>query len=143
MEAIHILNGAFMTMFKPGAGPIDYDTGVVRFWGDGTRPIEVTSVADTARMTARVALDRGVPGGKFAFAGDRPSILDAAAVIEQQTGRTFERHSLGDEHDLRAAMAVAARDKANPFKVVMLAYQLYMLTGQTALTDLRTSATPM
>ncbi|MEJ7710492.1 MAG: hypothetical protein WKF84_11650 [Pyrinomonadaceae bacterium] len=80
--------------------------------------------------------------GKFAFAGERISILDAAKVIEAQTGRTFERRSLGSEADLRAAMAKAKQDTANPFNVVMLAYQLYMLTGQTALTDLQNDRYP-
>lgn len=142
INAIHILNGAFMDMFKPGAGVIDSEAGVVSFWGDGTRPIEVTSVEDTARMVARVAVDESVPGGKFAFAGDQLSILDATQVIEAQTGRTYERRSLGAEADLRAAMAKAKQDTSNPFKVVMLAYQLYMLTGQTALTDLQNNRYP-
>jgi len=142
INAVHILNGAFMEMFKPGAGAINYEAGVVSFWGDGTRPIEVTSVEDTARMVARVAVDESVPVGKFAFAGERLSILNATKVIETQTGRTFERRSLGSEADLRAAMAKAKQDTANPFSVVILAYQLYMLTGQTALTDLQNDRYP-
>ncbi len=142
LDAVHILNGAFMEMFKPGAGAIDYDRGIVSFWGDGTRPIEVTSVEDTARMVARVAVDESVPGGKFAFAGERLSILDATKVIEAQTGSTFERRPLGSEADLRAAMLKAKQDTSNPFNVVMLAYQLYMLTGQTALSDLQNDRYP-
>ena len=47
IESVHILNGAFMQMFTPGAGVIDKN-GVVAYWGDGERPIEVTSVSDTA-----------------------------------------------------------------------------------------------
>lgn len=88
-------------------------------------------------MVARVAVDESVLGGKFAFAGDQLSILDAAKAIEVQTGRTFERRPLGSEADLRAAMAKAKQDASNPFGVVMRAYQLYMPTGQTALTDLQ------
>lgn len=137
IDAVHILNGGFMEMFKPGAGAIDYDAGVVSFWGDGTSLIDVTSVEDTARMVARIAVDESVPGGKFAFAGDQLSILDATEVIEAQTGRKFERRPLGSEADLRAAMAKAKQDTSNPQKVVMLAYQLYMLNGQTALTGLQ------
>lgn len=141
LEHVHILQGGFMEMFKPGAGVIGGD-GVVRFWGDGTQPIEVTSVEDTARMTARVALDRSVASGKFAFAGDRVSILDAVQVIEAQAGRRFERRSNGSEAGLRAALAVAQKDTSDPFKAVMLAYQLYMLTGQTALSDLQNDRYP-
>lgn len=136
IEHVHVLQGAFMEMFKPGAGVIGND-GVVNFWGDGTQPIEITSVEDTARMVVRVALDRSVASGKFAFAGDRISILDAAKVIEVQTGRRFERRSNGSEADLRAAIGEAARDRSAPFKATMLAYQLTMLTGQAALSDLQ------
>ncbi len=138
IEHIHVLQGAFMDMFRPGAGVIGND-GVVSFWGDGTRPIEVTSVEDTARMIARIALDRSLASGRFTFAGDRISIRDAAKVIEAQTGRHFERRSNGSEADLRAALAAAAND---PFQSVMLAYQLYMLTGQTALSDLQNDRYP-
>jgi len=142
IEHVHVLQGAFMAMFGPGMGTFDYDAGTVTFWGDGTQPIEVTSVEDTARMVARVALDRTVQSGKFAFAGDRVSILAAADMIEAQTGRRFERRSNGSEAGLRAAMAEAAEDVSNPFKAVMLAYQLYMLTGQTALSDLQNHRYP-
>jgi len=138
IEHVHVLQGAFMEMFRPGAGVIGGDD-VVRFWGDGTRPIDVTSVEDAARMVARVALDWEVRSGKFAFAGDRISILGAVAVVEAQTGRTFERRSLGSDADLRAAMAKA---KDDPQAAVMLAYQLTMLTGQTALSDLQNGRYP-
>jgi len=142
LEQVNVLQGAFMEMFGPGAGVMDYDDGVVTFWGDGTQPIEVTSVEDTARMVARVALDRGIGGGKFSFAGDRVSLLDATRVIEEQTGRQFVRRSLGSEADLRGAMAEATQDTANPSRAVMLAYSLYMLTGETALDTLRNDRYP-
>ena len=142
LQAVHVLNGAFMQVLMPGMGTVDAGKGVVSFWGDGTRPIEVTSVADTARMTARAALDPAVPAGKFAFAGDRISILDAATVLEKQTGRTFRRTSFGTEADLRTALAEAKNDKANPSKAVMLGYVLCMLTGNTALTDLQNGRYP-
>ncbi len=141
IEHVHVLQGAFMDMFKPGAGVIGGD-GVVRFWSDGTQPIEVTCVEDTARMVARVALDRTVGSGKFAFAGDRISILDATGVIEMQTGRSFERRSNGSEAALRAAKAEAHKDTSNPMEAVMLAYHLYMLTGQTALSGLQNDRYP-
>ncbi len=134
LEQVNILQGAFMDMFKPGSGTIGAD-GVVSYWGDGTALIDVTTVDDTAKMTARVALDRSVSAGKFAFSGDRISILDAAEIIERETGQHFTRRSLGSEGELRDALTAARGDTSNPFKPVMLAYMLYMLNGQTALTD--------
>ena len=137
IEHVHVLQGAFMEMFGPKMGTFDYDAGTVSFWGDGSQVIDCTSVDSTALMLAHVALDRRLGSGKFAFAGDRISILGAAEVIEKKTGRTFTRHSLGSEADLRAAMVEAKKENANTFMSVMLAYQLYMLNGQTALTELQ------
>ena len=142
LEQVNILQGAFMNLFLPGMGAIDLDAGTVTFWGDGGQPIEATTVEDTARMTARVALDPSVASGKFAFAGDHVSFQGAAAIIEAHTGRTLERRSLGSEADLRAAMAEAQKDAANPYGAVMLAYLLYMLNGQTALSNLQNDRYP-
>jgi uncharacterized protein YbjT (DUF2867 family) len=136
LQTIHILQGAFMDMLLPGKGAIDDVAGTVSFWGDGKMPIEVTTVEDTARMTARVALDREVVGGKFAFAGDRLSLDQAAAVLEKHTGRLYRRISLGSEAQLRAAHKAAIINTADPFGHIMLAYMLYMTTGQTSLDHL-------
>ena len=137
LEQVNVLQGGFMDLFLPVRGAIDLDAGMVSFFGDGNQPIEVTSVADTARMVARVALDRDVPAGKFAFAGDRISFRAAGEVVAAHTGRPIRAVSLGSEADLRAAMATA-----DPYKKVMLAYLLYMTTGQTALTDLQNDRYP-
>lgn len=132
LEQVNILQGGFMELFMPGMGAIDLDKGIVGFFGDGERPIEVTSVEDTARMTARVALDRSVPAGKFAFAGDRISFREAGAIVSQQMGIDLKLVSFGSEADLRGAMAAAS-----PEKRVMLAYLLYMTNGQATLTHLQ------
>jgi len=137
LEQVNMLQGGFMELFTPGMGAIDLDAGTVGFFGDGNRPIEVTSVEDTARMVARVALDRDVPAGKFAFAGDRISFRQAGEIVSKQTGRELKPVSFGSEADLRAAMAASP-----PEKKVMLAYLLYMLNGQTALTGLQNDRYP-
>ena len=137
LEQVNILQGGFMELFMPGMGAIDLDKGTVGFFGDGNRPIDVTSVEDTARMTARVALDHTVPAGKFAFAGDQVSFRQAGDIVAARTGRALKPVSFGSEADLRGAMATA-----DPQKRVMLAYLLYMLTGQAALTNLQSGRYP-
>ena len=137
LEQVNLLQGAFMNVFLPGMGAIDLDKGIVGFFGDGTMPIEVTSVDDTARMTARVALDPTVPAGKFAFAGDRISFRQAGEIVGTRVGRTLAPVSFGSEADLRAMMA-----SAEPQKQAMLAYLLYMTNGQTALSDLQNARYP-
>lgn len=137
MEQVNILQGAFMEVFMPGMGAIDLEKGTIGFFGDGERPIEVTSVEHTARMTARVALDRSVATGKFAFAGDRISFREAGRIVGAQMGVDLKPVSYGSEADLRAAMAAAT-----PEKRVMLAYLLYMTNGQAALTHLQNDRYP-
>lgn len=137
LEQVNILQGGFMDLFLPGRGAIDLDQGTVGFFGDGERLVEVTSVEDTARIVARVALDRDVPAGKFAIAGDRVSFRQAGEIVAAQTGRAIKPISYGSEDDLRAAMAAA-----DPEKRVMLAYLLYMTNGQAALTDLQNHRYP-
>ena len=132
LEQVNILQGAFMDALMPGMGAIDLEKGTVGFFGDGERPIEMTSVGNTAQMTARVAVDRSVPAGKFAFAGDRVSFRQAGEIVGRQVGQTLKPVSYGSEADLRAAMGTA-----DPQKRVMLAYLLYMTNGQAALTDLQ------
>lgn len=132
LEQVNILQGGFMDLFLPGRGAIDLDKGTVGFFGDGNQLVEVTSVEDTARMVARVALDPAVTPGKFAFAGDRISFRQAGEIMAAATGRAVVPVSYGSEADLRAMIA-----KADPQKQVMLAYLLYMTSGQTALSDLQ------
>jgi uncharacterized protein YbjT (DUF2867 family) len=137
LEQVNILQGGFMDLFLPGRGAIDLDKGTVGFFGDGNQLVEVTSVDDTARMVARVALDRDVKPGKFAFAGDRVTFRQAGEIMAKLTGRPIKPVSYGSEADLRAMIA-----KADPQKQVMLAYLLYMTNGQTALSDLQNDRYP-
>ena len=137
LEQVNVLQGGFMELFTPGRGAIDLDAGTVGFFGDGDRPVEVTSVDDTARVVAKLAADRAAPAGKFAIAGDRVSFREAGRIVAAQTGRPLRPVSYGSEADLRAAMAAA-----DPEKRVMLAYLLYMTNGQTALTDLQNDRYP-
>ncbi len=137
LEQVNVLQGAFMGVFLPGMGAVNLEAGTISFFGDGERLIEVTSVEDTARMVAHVALDRDVPPGKFGFAGDRLSFREAGRVIEAKTGRPIKPVSLGSEADLRAAIAAA-----DPGKKVMLAYLLYMTNGQTTIDNLQNDRYP-
>ena len=137
LEQVNVLQGGFMNLFMPGMGAIDLEKGTIGFFGDGNLLIEVTSVEDTARMIARVALDPTVPAGKFAFAGDRISFRQAGEIVAAHTGRAIRPVSYGSEADLRAAMAAADSGKR-----VMLAYLLYMTNGQTALSDLQNDRYP-
>ncbi len=139
IEHIHVLNGGFMDNFLQSefGGVFDMARGTASYWGTGRETFDATSVEDTARYTARAALDRDLPDGKFALAGEQLSFTAIIDAVETVSGRTFERRSKGSIADLKAT--IAAQRAADPGSMEALgnAYLLYMLNGTTALTDLQ------
>ena len=139
IEHVNILNGSFMDNFLHSqfAGVFDMEEGTATFWGDGNDPFDATSVEDTARYTARAAVDRNLPSGKFALAGEQLTFNGIIDAVEHVSGRTFERRSQGTIADLKET--IARQRAADPDSMAALGntYILYMLDGTTALTDLQ------
>ena len=139
IEHVNILNGSFMDNFLHSqfAGVFDMEEGTATFWGDGNDPFDATSVEDTARYTARAAVDRNLPSGKFALAGEQLTFNGIIDAVEQVSGRKFERRSQGTIADLEET--IARQRAADPDSMAALGntYILYMLDGTTALTDLQ------
>ena len=143
IERINVLNGAFLDgLAMPGAiVTFEDDAGIATFWGSGDERFEATTVDDTARFAARVALDPGVAPGKFAVAVDRVSFKKIIAAVERATGRRYEPRSRGDLDDLRAWVD-ARRQEGDDRAVLMGRYLQYMLSGQTHLEDLQNDRYP-
>ncbi len=142
MEHIHVLNGALLDGLASG-GIVEFDdeADVASFWGTGEERFDATTVDDTARYAARVAVDPSVPSGKFAVAGQQVSYGDIVSAVERGTGRRYERRSRGTTDDLRAWIA-SRREAGETMAAMYGTYQLYMLTGQTALDDLQNDRYP-
>jgi uncharacterized protein YbjT (DUF2867 family) len=133
LEHVHVLNGAFLDGFV--ASLLDNDARTVTYWGTGDEPIEATTVDDTARYTARAALDRDLPSGKFPVVGARISAALVADTAERVTGYRYTRTSLGTVEQLRTRMADAhARGDGLPTWIGDV-YWLFMITGVTAVRD--------
>jgi uncharacterized protein YbjT (DUF2867 family) len=143
MERVHVLNGAFLDTLATGGGIVDFDdeAGIATFWGTGEERFDATTVDDTARYTVRVAVDPTVSSGKFAVAGQQLSYGDIVSVVERGTGRRYERRSRGTTDDLRAWVS-DQREAGEAMAAMYGTYQLYMLTGQTALEDLQNDHYP-
>lgn len=133
LQHVHVLSGAFMDGFVNTF--FDHRTRSVTFWGTGHETFDATTVDDTARYTARAALDAAVPNGKLAFAAEQLSFDHMTAAVEAATGHSYTRSSLGTIDQLRHAIDDTRR--SDPGTAVMLVYVLFMLTGQTALEDLQ------
>jgi uncharacterized protein YbjT (DUF2867 family) len=143
MERVHVLSGAFLDTLAAGGGIVEFDdeAGVASFWGSGEERFEATTVDDTARYAARAAVDPSVSSGKFAVAGQRLSFGDIVSAVERGIGRRYERRSRGTANDLRAWIS-DRREAGEAVAAMYGAYQLYMLTGQTALDDLQNDRYP-
>ena len=143
IERVHVLCGAFLDMLATGAGTVAFDdeAGIATFWGTGEDRFDATTVDDTARYTARVAVDPSVPSGKFAIAGQQLSLSDIVSAVERGNGRRYERRSRGTTGDLRTWIT-DQRAAGETMAAMYGTYQLYMLTGQTALDDLQNDRYP-
>lgn len=102
-EVVHVLQGIFADAHVLGfLGLLDRERGVVRYWGDGTTPIDWTTWEDTARFTAAAALDdRPVPERLF-VAGDRLDVFEFALTWEAVHGARPTLERLGSLEDLEA-----------------------------------------
>jgi uncharacterized protein YbjT (DUF2867 family) len=143
LEQVNVLCGAFLDgMAMRGAVvELDSDAATATFWGTGQERFDATTVDDTARYAARVAADPDVPPGKFAAAAQQLCLDDIVTAFERADGRTYERRSRGSVDDLRrwTDERRAAHDEQG---TLMGTYLLYMLSGQTALTDLQNDRYP-
>ncbi len=140
LEHLHVLNGVFMDVFLSPTSMFDRQHATARLWGSGHERFGATSVDDTARYAARAALDRSLPSGKFAVAGQVLSFEDATLAFEQATGRTFKRERLGSVANLRAF--IAGKRASNLIAATIGTYVLYMLTDVAALRDLQNDRYP-
>ena len=143
MERVHVLTGAFLDTLATGAGTIEFDdeAGIATFWGTGEERFDATTVDDTARYAARVAIDPSVPSGKFAVAGQQLSFGEIVSAVERGTGHRYARRSRGTTDDLRTWIA-DRREDGETTAAMYGTYQLSMLTGQTALDDLQNDRYP-
>lgn len=143
IEHVHVLNGAFMdTMLTPFIGVFDLDGGTARFWGTGDEPVDLTTTDDTARYTAEAAIDRQLPSGKFAVAGEVTTFRQAASDVGMTLGKPLQPLSLGSLADLENWIA-ERQDAGRPlFDYLAPMYMWTMVSGAGKLTDLQNGRYP-
>ena len=144
IEHVHVLNGAFMDNFLHSqfGGVFDLARGRAAYWGDGKDSFDATSVEDTARYTARAAIDRDLPNGKFAVAGEQLNFSAIIDAVETVSGRRFERSSKGSIADLETTIAAQRAIDPGSMEALGNTYLLYMLKGTTALSTLQNDRYP-
>jgi nucleoside-diphosphate-sugar epimerase len=143
-EVVHVLQGIFADRTVLGfLGLFDAEARILRYWGDGTTPIDWTTWDDTARFTAAAALDdRAVPERLY-VAGDRMSALEMAATWERLRGEKITRERLGSLDELLAEThRRLAAEPANMYAWLPLMYARGVFGGQALLGPLQNDRYP-
>jgi nucleoside-diphosphate-sugar epimerase len=62
--------GGFLdVLLSPRFPTVDWEKGIVSYWGDGNQALDYTAISDVALYTATVALDPGTTGRPIRVAG--------------------------------------------------------------------------
>jgi nucleoside-diphosphate-sugar epimerase len=131
-EVVHLMQGIFADRFVLGfLGLFDSERRVVRYWGDGTTPIDWTTWEDTARFIAAAALDdRRVPSRLY-VAGDRMDVLTFASTWEAAHGQALARERMGSLEELhRELQQRLATQPGNMYAWLPLMYARGVFEGQ-------------
>ncbi|WP_326798213.1 NmrA family NAD(P)-binding protein [Streptomyces sp. NBC_01808] len=135
--------GAFPEYFLgPVHEVLDPAAGTFSVWGDGMRPIDITTIPDTAAFTAVIALDPKTAGREVHVVGQQLSMLELRNEIEAASGRRWELVRRGTLDDLRAEIARRQFTASSVVAYVALQYQIAMFDGTASLRDVRNADYP-
>ena len=127
--------GPFHEVLDPAAGTFSV-------WGDGTRPIDITTIPDTAAYTAAIALDPTTAGREVHVAGQQLSMLELRNEVEAVSGRRWKLVRKGTLRNLQEEIARRQFTASSLFEYVALQYQIAMLDGTASLRDIRNADYP-
>ncbi|MBB5606908.1 MULTISPECIES: aromatic alcohol reductase [unclassified Janthinobacterium] len=122
-EWVIISTGMFTSfLFEPGTGLVDFDAGLVRGLGTWETRVTVTTPEDIGRLTTDILLQQPRIRNQVIYvASDTVSYGQLADIVEDVTGRPFERELLSRE---KLALQLAQRPDD-----VMLRYRTAFARG--------------
>ncbi|MET3897793.1 nucleoside-diphosphate-sugar epimerase [Devosia sp. UYZn731] len=103
IEAVSVLNGMFMDLLAYGMPLFDLRKHSVSYWGDADQLLDLTTMDDTAAVTALAALDPQAPR-YVRVAGDQISAAGLAALGGELTGTEFDLVRAGSIAELSQAI---------------------------------------
>ena len=103
IKSTSVLVGGFMELLLRGR-LLDAQARKVNYWGDPDQPLDYTTMADTAAITAEAAIDPGPPP-ILRMVGDTVTAREIAAIASDVAGTPFSLECLGTIEDLAAAIA--------------------------------------
>ncbi|WP_199443533.1 NmrA family NAD(P)-binding protein [Umezawaea beigongshangensis] len=135
--------GAFPEYFlAPLHEVLDVAAGTFSIWGDGTQPIDITTIPDTAAYTAAIALDPSTAGRDVHVVGQQLSLLELHEEVEAASGRPWRLVRRGSLEDLQAEIIRRQFVATSPFEYLALQYQTVMYNGRASVVDVRNADYP-
>jgi len=141
-----ILVGGFMELLLWGRG-IDFKAHSVNYWGTPDQPLDYTTMADTAAITAEAALDPAPPK-IMRIVGNSVTARQIAEAAAEVAGTPFSLNRLGSIDDLAALIAKELHDhpgtETETFpRFQQLQYAHNMHSGRGQLHDLDNGRYPL
>lgn len=100
-EVVHVLNGMFLDRgVFAFLELLDVEKRVLRYWGDGSTPIDLTTWEDTAAFTAAAALDERRVPERLSVRGDRSDVFTMAKTWQAVRGEELTLERLGSLEEL-------------------------------------------
>ena len=135
--------GGFLdVILSPRFPLVDWEKGVLSYWGDGNQPLDYTAVSDVARYTAAAVTDSGLTGKPLRVAGNSLTIREMHRTLEKASGRSLETRSLGTVEELRLLIEEKKRTATNPWEWISLQYTWCMVSGKGKLRNLDNARFP-
>jgi uncharacterized protein YbjT (DUF2867 family) len=88
IKSTSILNGMFTDLLMGDAPLILFNQKRIFFWGDADQKMDFTTIDDTAKFTANVALDNDAPRW-LTIAGEVASMRDLQHIASEVSGEEF------------------------------------------------------
>lgn len=128
----HVLNGCFYDVTFGFWGVYNKDQQTVSYYGSEDQAMDFTSVEDTAKYIAQVAVDFDVPNGPFHIVGQERTIKQLAQDFDQVRGTNLKLVNKGSIQDLKELIAKLQKEHGmqNLYAWIPYKYQLPMFDGR-------------
>ena len=135
--------GGFLDVaLSPRFPLVDWEKGVMSYWGDGNQQLDYTAIADVARYTAAAVTDLGLTGKPLRVAGNSLTMKEMHRTLEKASGRSLETRSMGTVEELRLLIAEKKRTATNPWEWISLQYTWCGVSGKGKLRNLDNARYP-
>ncbi len=134
-KIISVQQGAFTEMILSDfLGNVDVENGEVKVFGTGDELVDFTTVSDTAKYVAELAVDPNAPE-VFQVAGETTTWKKITEDISELYGKPFTFKSLGSLEEIKTFIETKKSQTDDPFEYAPKQYEWAMISGRGKLTE--------